>query len=143
MRRRIRYAGLVVYPWAFGVLLGGSAATPALAGDVHPSRWVSSDAAVYLEVLEPGKVVDRVLGDSVQKALGAVPQYAKALRSDEFAEAKRRLDELAGKLDTTWDRGLLRDLTSGGVILAAEGDPGAEGRVVIIVTPKDPDLLKR
>ena len=54
----------------------------------------------------------------------------------------RRVDFVAGKLDTTWDKGL-RDLAGGGAVLAVEGKPGQAPSVFLIVTPRDAAFLKR
>src|SRR5258708_743749 len=139
-RGRRRCLGIV--PAAIGLLLGWGVPMTASAEGEHARGWVAPDAAIYLEVLRTPQLVDRALGESFQKALSAIPEYSKYLRSDSYKEAQGVLDGIAGKLDTTWDKGL-RDLTAGGIVLAVEGEPGTCARMVLIVTPTDPGGLKR
>lgn len=105
----------------------------------EPARWIGRDAAVYLELARPGPLADRLLDPQIQKALRAIPPYAKAIDSGKFAQARKALERVASTLDTTWEQGL-RDLTGGGIVLAVEGTPP---RLVLMVTPTDPAVLER
>ncbi len=49
---------------------------------------------------------------------------------------------IATQLGTTWERGL-RDLTGGGILAAIQSDARKEPRITLLITPKDPALLKR
>jgi hypothetical protein len=123
-------------------MLAASCTGMANADPVHPSRWVGQDTALYLEIPKPGAVLDRVTSESFQQALNGVPQYRRYLNSPGYKTARAVVDVVAGKLGTTWEKGL-RDLTGAGVVLAADGAAGKAPRVTLFVTPADPAFLAR
>jgi hypothetical protein len=109
---------------------------------VHPSRWIAGDAAIYLEMAQPTRLLDRLLDEKVQNAVAALPGYDGYVRSEAYKNTFAVIDEVAGKLGTTRIQGL-RDLMGGGIVLAVEGESGKPARPVLIVTPTDPAFLNR
>jgi hypothetical protein len=106
------------------------------------ARWAAGDAALYLEVMHPSALVDRLVDPRIQSALSAVPHYKKALEGDSYRQFRSVVDMLANRLGTTWRDGL-RDLTAGGLALAVEGAPGQKPRVFVVVTPMDKAHLSK
>jgi hypothetical protein len=142
MARQVRGPGrgvvLAAVGWGCWLLIPAFA----LAESPGSSRWVAEDAAIYLEVARPAELLDRIHGESFQKLLGAIPAYARYLKSDDYRKARAVVDFVADKLDTTWDKGL-RDLAGGGMVFAVEGEPGKPPRVILSVTPRDAAFLTR
>lgn len=137
MARTIR--GLIPALALVGGLLAG---VPALADAAKASRWVAADAAVYFEVSNPNQLLDRATSDSLGKMLGAIPQYARFIKTDDYKTFRTVVDFISGTLGTTWDKGL-RKLAGGGIVLAVEGDPGKAPRIILAVTPSDKDFLNK
>src|SRR4051812_24568262 len=117
------------------------ASASALADPPRAARLVSADALVYVEARQPGGLIDRVSDARLQKVLAEAPGYAEALKNGEFGKFRGVVEFVAGTLETTWDKGL-RDLTGGGFVLAFEGKEKPE-RLFAVITPDDPDFLKR
>ena len=74
--------------------------------------------------------------------MDALPNYKRSLKGDSYRQFRAVVDRLADTLGTTWQQGL-RDLKSGGLVLAVEGEKGRKMHVILVVIPKDPDLLAR
>jgi len=127
---------------AAAVVLALCAALPARGEVPKISRWVGSEAVIYVEAPRPGELIDQATGASFQKLLGAIPPYARYLKSENYQKGRQVLDLIAGKLDTTWDKGL-RELTGGGAVLAVEAAEGKAPLVYLLVAPRDPAFLNR
>jgi hypothetical protein len=134
----------------FGVRVGPLTLIVAALGATAPargevptvSRWVGGDAVIYIEATRPADLLKEVTGASFQKLLGAVPAYARYVKSDDYRRTREILALIAGKLDTTWDKGLA-DLTGGGAVLAVEAAEAKAPAVYLLVAPRDPALLGR
>ena len=125
--------------WVWLVVAG--AATAAAGADVPAAaKLIGADAAVYVEVARPAELIDRLTGDRVGALLAESPEFAKATQTEGFKQFRAVVDVVAGKLGTTWQQAA-RDLTGGGLVLAAEGEKA--DRVVLIATPSDPALLAK
>lgn len=127
---------------AAAVVLTLGAALPARGEVPKISRWVGSEAVIYVEAPRPAELIDQATGASFQKLLGAIPPYARYLKSDSYQMGRQVLDLITGKLDTTWDKGL-GELTGGGAVLAVEAAEGKAPRVYLLVAPRDPAFLNR
>jgi hypothetical protein len=108
----------------------------------EPARWAAADAVVYVEAPRPARLVERVLDDRFQQALGALPPYARFLKGQPLETARKVADTVAAKLGTTREQAL-RDLVGGGLSLAVEGDPGERPRAFLAITPADAAFLDR
>jgi hypothetical protein len=138
-RRRVsRWLGMLT---AAGFALWGAAGASG-AEVPRAARWVADDAAIYLEILRPQAVFDRLSEAPYQTLLRAVPGFRKYLESDDYRQLRAVVDMVARGVDTTAEQGV-RDLTAGGLVLAVEGRPGEPVRTILIVTPSDPNLLER
>ena len=126
------------------LLVAGSVLGPATARAEAPkaARWVPEGALIYVELTNPGQVIDQLRCEPVQAVLGAVPGYRKAFESDGFKQLLTVVDVIAEKLDTTAEK-LARDLTGGGVVLAIDARAGKEPNTALLITPTDPNVLKR
>ena len=109
---------------------------------VVAAQEIGRDAVACVEVPHPEALIDRLLDPRTQKYLGVLPQYRRFLEGDQFKQFQAVANLIAMQLGTTWERGL-RDLTGGGIIAAVEADAGKEPRISLLITPKDPALLKR
>lgn len=126
--------------WGLGALV--ALVLPGAARGVEPARWVAADAVVYVEAPRPARLADRLLEDRFQEALGALPPYARFLKSRPLAKVSEVADALAEKLGTTREQAL-RDLLGGGLSFAIERDPGQRPRAYVAVTPTDAAFLDR
>jgi hypothetical protein len=124
-------------------LLALGAATPARAGEEIPEAagWVAADALAYLEVVRPEALLDRATSPEIRELIAAVPGLEEQLQNQQLRELKSVADVLAAQLGVELEPAL-RDLTADGLILAVEGEKKVE-RVVLIVDPRDADLLRR
>jgi len=122
------------------VVVAGAATAAARAEVPAAAKLVGPEAVVYLEVGRPSELIDRLTGDRFGALLDATPAFAEALRKDDFRKFRAVVDLVAAKLGTTWPQ-TARDLTGGGLILAAGGEKAE--RVVLIATPTNPDLLTK
>jgi hypothetical protein len=104
-------------------------------------RLVGPDAVLYVELNRPADLIDRVDDERFQKVLTAAPPYAQALQQDAIRQIREVATVVTGAVGTTVPQAA-RDLTGGGIILAVEGTDKPD-KVYILVTPKDPDLLRR
>ena len=111
-------------------------------GSTDAARSIAADAVVCVEIQRPDRLIDRVTDPRFQEYLKLVPQYQKLLKDPKFGELRAVVNLIAAQLDTTWDQGL-RDLTGGGITAALEADPGQGPRVVLLITPKNKELLDR
>lgn len=141
MARLIRWLarGLVPAAALAGLLIVAGAAR---ADESKASRWISADAAVYLEMPHPDQLVDRATSESLQKMLGAIPPYTRFIKGDQYKSFRTVVEFISGQLGTTWDKGI-RDLTGGGIVLALEGEPGKMPRVILAATPRDTEFLNK
>ena len=116
------------------------AESDAIAAD--PARWIAPDAVLYLEVPRPELVIDRLTDPRIQDYFRVLPAYRKFLDGPSFNQIRAVAGLIAGRLDTTWDRGL-RNLTGGGILAAVEAEAGKEPRIFLVITPNDAGLLER
>jgi len=124
--------GWVVIAWA---------ATPGVRAEVPAAaKLVGPEAVAYAEIARPAELIDRLTGDRVRSLLDATPAFAEAMKQDDFRKFRAVVDLVAAKLGTTWPRAA-RDLTGGGLVLAAEGEKA--DRVTLIATPAAPDVMAR
>jgi hypothetical protein len=114
----------------------------ARAQNVAAAPVIGSDSVAFVEIPHPENLIDRLLDPNTQKYLGALPQYRRFLEGDQFKQIQMVARMIATQVGTTWERGL-RDLTGGGIIAAVESDARKEPRIYLLITPKDPALLKR
>ena len=106
-----------------------------------PAMWISADAIAYLEVAHPDALLDRLESPEVRGLLDAMPSIRDALEGQDFRQFLAVAEVVAIQLDTTVLEGV-RDLTSGGVVLAFEGESGPE-RIYLIVTPTKVESLEK
>jgi hypothetical protein len=131
-----------------GVLLavGMALFSPAVARAESPApkaaRWVKADALIYLEVMQPTDLLDRAGDAPVQALVSRNPDIERYLQSDDYKKARAEADRLLKALDTTGSA-LLRDLLSGGIVIAAEAERGRAPTLFMIVTPRDSEVLNR
>lgn len=135
-----RKLGVALLGWA--LVVAGLAPAARAAEPSRAARLVSGDAIVYLEMLDPGAVIDRYADARVQSLLRAVPPYAKFAESQQYRELSMVAGFVAGALNTNVSDGL-RELTGGGMVLAVEAQKGEKPKIVLIVTPRDPAFLAR
>src|SRR5262249_37771945 len=107
-----------------------------------PARWFAPDAVLYLEVPRPEVLIDRLTDPRIQDYFRVLPAYRNFLDGKNFSQIRMVADLIAGRLETTWDRGL-RDLTGGGILAAVEAEAGKEPRIFLVITPKDAGVLER
>ncbi|HZW31045.1 MAG TPA: hypothetical protein VFF52_10080 [Isosphaeraceae bacterium] len=107
-----------------------------------PARWIASDAVLSLEVPRPEVLIDRLSEPRIQDYLRVLPAYRKFLEGPAFSQIRAVAGLIAGRLDTTWDRGL-RNLTGGGILAAVEAEAGKEPRIFLVITPRDAGQLER
>lgn len=113
------------------------------AGDVPASKAPAGDAPILvLEAPHPDILIDRLTDPRIQQSLNLVPQYRKFREGPQFRQVQAVANLIAGKLGTTWDRGL-RDLTGGGIAARVSIDAGRPPRLEAVVTPRDPKLLEK
>ncbi len=127
---------------ALGVLFGLAGPDEAPAGEVGPAaaRWVSADAVVVLEMAKPAALIDRLTDERLRGPLSSIPAVKAALESNNVRQIKDVADRIAGKLGKSPEEAL-RDLTGGGLVVAAEVEEGKPPRFFLIMTPSDPTLL--
>lgn len=131
MRRIAGLAGCIV-------LLSG---TLGAAEAPRPVGWIDAETTlVYAELSRPASLIDVASGDRVRTLLRAVPAYGRALDAPPFRQAHEVVEHLSRVLETTPEDGLRKLLA--GAVLAVEGENGPQ-RVYLIVTPEDPEFLKR
>ncbi len=124
-----------------GLVLVPVRSTPA--GDVPAAKAPAGDAPILvLEAPHPDILIDRLTDPRIQQSLNLVPQYRKFREGPQFRQVQAVANLIAGKLGTTWDRGL-RDLTGGGIAARVAIDAGGPPRLEAVVTPKDPKLLEK
>ncbi|MHB1557345.1 MAG: hypothetical protein ACYC61_07685 [Isosphaeraceae bacterium] len=126
-------------------VLTGSLLLPAAtrAGDVPAAKAPAVDAPIrVLEAPHPDILIDRLIDPRIQQSLNLVPQYRKFREGPQFRQVQAVANLIAGKLGTTWDRGL-RDLTGGGIAARVAIDAGRPPRLEAVVTPTDPKLLEK
>jgi hypothetical protein len=104
------------------------------------AEWVPEDAALYVELSEPARLVDRLLAPDIVGLLDSVEQFRQFSRSDQFAQLQAVVAYLETRLETNWRRAIA-DLSGGGVALAFT--PGNPDHALLIVRAKDPELLQR
>ena len=104
------------------------------------AKLVGPEAVIYAEVARPAELIDRLTGDRVKALLDATPAFAEAMKREDIRNLRAAVDLVVAKLGTTWPQAA-RDLTGGGLVLAAEGEKA--DRIVLIATPTDPDLLAK
>jgi hypothetical protein len=107
-----------------------------MAGDTPAPRWIAADAAVYLEVSQPKRLIDTALLPQVQGALRALPPIRKYLEGNSYRTLGLVADLVARQLGTN-PEDALRRLTAGGITLAIEGGQGSAPHALLIVTPDD------
>lgn len=122
------------------ILAGISPTVHAAPGEPNGRDWVGPNAAIYLEVPEPGVLLDRLMDPKTRSMLDGIPQYRKFLGSPDYQKAMAGVDFISTLLDTTWEKGL-RDLAGGGIVLAIEAT--SPPRMTLVVTPKDPAFLAK
>lgn len=113
------------------------------AGDIPAGKSPAVDAPVLvLDAPHPDILIDRLLDPRIQQSLNLIPQYRKFREGPQFRQVQAVVYLIAGKLGTTWDRGL-RDLTGGGIAARVAINAGQAPRLELVVTPKDPKLLEK
>lgn len=134
LRLRAGFLGLALSAIAAGGVRG--------AEEASASRWISSDAVIFVELSQPVALIDRVTDPRLQKLLDVVPGYKAAFERDEALELRKGVSQVAEELGTTWDKAL-RDLTGRGVIAAVEAEKGKAPRAFVVVTPREDSILEK
>src|SRR5437867_2576872 len=104
------------------------------------AKLVPQDAALYVEISDASRIIDRLLAPDIVAMLESIPQFQQFTRSDQFAQFRAVVSHLETKLGTNW-RQATSDLTAGGAVLAIR--PGQPDYVLLVVRSKDADLLQR
>jgi hypothetical protein len=110
-------------------------------GSIDSAKMIASDAVVCAEVQHTQRLIDRLSDSRFQDYLKLIPPYQKLLKDPKFGELSGVVKLIAGKLDTTWDKGLA-ELTGGGILAAFEADSQGP-RVYLLITPTNQALLER
>jgi hypothetical protein len=121
---------------------GSARAADAAVTSRSATNWISADAAVCLEIPHPDQLIDRLTDPRILDYASSLAQYRNLLQNKQFREFGTIVKLIAAQLDTTWDQGL-KDLTGGGIVVAAEAEKATEPRVFVIITPKNESLLSR
>jgi len=111
---------------------------PIYAGE--PAKLVPQDAAVYVEVSDASRLVDRLLAPDIVRTLGSIDQFRQFTESNDFTQLRAVVTFLEARLGTTW-RQAIGDLTGGGAVFAVK--PGSPDYVLVMLRAKDPKLLHR
>jgi hypothetical protein len=129
--------------WTVGVLLGLAGFGIAARADEPraAAAWVAPDALAYLEILRPEALLDRATGPKVRELIAAVPGLDEQLKGKQLQELRAVANLLASQLGVELDEAV-RDLAADGLAVAVEGKEKVE-RIVLIVTPRKPELLAR
>jgi hypothetical protein len=112
----------------------------ATAAAAEPAELVPQDVALYVELTDPARVIDRLLAPDIVDMLDSIPQFRQFKQSDAYAQLRATVAYMEGKLDTDWRRAI-SDLSGRGAVLAVS--PGNPDYAVLVVRAKDPDLLRR
>jgi hypothetical protein len=123
---------------AFALLTSLLALCTVAAADV--AKLVPQDVAVYVEVRDASRIIDRLLAPDVVAMLESIPQFQQFSRSDQFAQFRAVVTYLETRLGTEW-RQATSDLTAGGAVLAIR--TGQPDYALLVVRSKDADLLNR
>lgn len=91
-----------------------AAANVATAADRVARDLLPASTVAYLEVPQPGKVLDLVLDHSVALEIQRQPDYQKALQSPDYERLRAGLKLIEDKLGMPW-RQAARSLTGGGL----------------------------
>lgn len=125
-------------PFALLVAILGLIPTPTRATALSDAaEWLSDETLLYVEVLQPESLVDLLQGLELRKTLGQLPNVAKALDNKQFREFRDLVGHVARAQGKTGEQ-LLRDLTAGGFVVAAE----KPDQIVLLVEPRTPDTLE-
>jgi hypothetical protein len=120
-------------------LMLGAAPVAVHASDPPMSAsWVPADVAIYVEILRPDVLFDRLEDDGFRAVTSAIPAYGKALRGEQLQQLRAVAEVISGSLGKT-PAVALRDLTGGGAMLAVE----RENRACLVIRPRDSELLDR
>jgi hypothetical protein len=116
----------------------------ARAQDAGPeaARWVSSDAVLYIELPHPAALLDRLTDERLQGPLRFVPPIRAALDRDDLKKVGEVASIIAKKMGTTRAEAL-ECVAGGGAVFVVEAIPDAPPGAYLIVTPKDPAMLKK
>ncbi|MFO0908511.1 MAG: hypothetical protein U0794_09140 [Isosphaeraceae bacterium] len=125
---------------AIGLALAGVA--NARAQEPAASRWVSTDAVLFVEMPRPAVLLDRAADPRLKALFNTVPGLKAALDSGDMKKLRDVVGLLVDKLGLPWDEAL-RKLTGGGAILAVEAPGVGEPAAALLVTPTDPALLRK
>ena len=105
-----------------------------------PARLIPHDAAVCVELSDPVRLVDRLLGPNIMNMLDSIQPYRQFKRSDQFARFRAVVRYVETRLDRTW-RQAIHDLAGGGVLFAIR--PGDPDYVLLLVRARTPELLEQ
>ena len=111
---------------------------------VPASRWVSSEAVIYGEIPHPGVLFDRFQAARLRALVESVPGLKAAFEREDVRKLREAVYLVAERLGKPLDVAA-RELTGGGVVIAVEAPAkkGQDAGLILIVTPTDPDLLKK
>ncbi len=124
------------------LVLGLGLAAPAWSGEAPKAAgWVDAGALAYVELVRPEALIDRALSPEIRGFLKAVPGLEDQLDKAEVRQLRVAADLVGNLLDVKVETAV-RDLTAGGVVLALEGEEKPD-RIILIVTPRDRELLGR
>ena len=139
---------MMVRKWRWAVVLGVVAVLADRAVAAKPAeppeaaRWVAEDAVIYLELSDPNALIDRLADERVRGPLTAIPSVKALLNGEQYGKLMAAAGLVSAKLGTTPEIAL-RKLTGGGIVFAVEEVKGAKPRAVLVVTPTDPELLRK
>jgi hypothetical protein len=131
---------LVAIPPVACCVPAGARAADAQASAALPERWISSEAAICLDLPRPERVIDKLTNPRFHDYLKLYPQIENALKGKNITELYAVANVIAKELGTTWEQGL-RDLTAGGILAAVEIEPGGQPRICVVITARKAELL--
>src|SRR4051794_30029704 len=66
------------------------------ADDLAVTRLVPADAAIYVEVVRPDGLIDRLTAEKFQEVVGAIPGYSKAVKDGQLTQLRAAVEFVAG-----------------------------------------------
>ena len=95
------------------VLAGVALTSSGLAGDKSAADLLPESTVAYLEIPQPGKILDTILDHPLAEQVQKQPDYQKAIATPEYEKFLAALKLVEDKLGMKWREGA-KSLTSGG-----------------------------
>ena len=141
LRRRIPLR--LIVPALIGL---GLAPTLTRADGPRGAEWASRDALAYLEIPDPGDLLDRATDPEFVAFLRSLGAYRRAVEGEGIAKARAGADLVTTLIEAPPDEAL-RKLAGGGIVVVVEPGPESTGkaprgaRPFLAITPTDPAFL--